>query len=218
MNKKERGPLSLGKLLADFGSCYTAFQWVIDRMLSIVSPYVLDGRGLRYLRLLFSSGAILLLIMSIPAGLMAEEGLKTHQTLYATISSASDADRFRFTLNIGSGISFLSPSPETNPLLVKTRVDRIVETVKSLLDCTRRRSASPSPCAKQGQRLPSPTRRWACWMPRRLLSTPTDHEPSSSQSMISRTVFSPTRSLMRSSVTILSCRHPHECRKSWRSM
>jgi hypothetical protein len=103
-------------------------------MLSIVSPYVLDGRGLRYLRLLFSSGAILLLIMSIPAGLMAEEGLKTYQTLYATISSASDADRFRFTLNIGSGISFLSPSPETNPLLVKTRVDRIVETVKSLLD------------------------------------------------------------------------------------
>jgi hypothetical protein len=103
-------------------------------MLSIVSLYILGGKGLGYLRLLFSSGAILLLIMSVPAGLMAEEGLKTYQTQYATIASASDADRFRFTLNIGSGLSFLSPSPENNPLLVKTRVDKIVETVKSLLD------------------------------------------------------------------------------------
>ena len=71
--------------------------------------------------------------MSIPAYLMAEEGSKTYQTQYATISSASEADRYRFTRNIGSGLSFLSESPEKNPLLAKTRVDKIVETVSFLL-------------------------------------------------------------------------------------
>lgn len=72
--------------------------------------------------------------MSIPAGLMAEEGSKTYQTQYAAISSVSEADRYRFTRNIGSGLSFLSESPEKNPLLAKTRVDKIVEKVSSLLD------------------------------------------------------------------------------------
>jgi hypothetical protein len=88
----------------------------------------------KYRPLLFASGVFLLLIMFIPAGLMAEEGQKTYQTQYASISGASDADRYRFIRNIGSGLSFLSESPEKNPLLAKTRVDKIVETVSSLLD------------------------------------------------------------------------------------
>jgi hypothetical protein len=103
-------------------------------MSSITSPYLRIDKGARYLRLLFSSGMFLFLIMSIPASLMAEEASIIYQTQYATISGASDADRFRFTLNIGSGLSFLSESPEKNPLLAKTRVDKIVETVSSLLD------------------------------------------------------------------------------------
>ncbi|MHB8910046.1 MAG: hypothetical protein ACYDAA_14335, partial [Syntrophales bacterium] len=104
------------------------------RMVSIITPYHPIAKEPRYLRLLFSSAAFLFLIMSIPVNLMAEEEVKTYQTLYATISSTGDADRFRFTLNVGSGLRFLSESPEKNPLLAKTRVDKIVETVSALLD------------------------------------------------------------------------------------
>jgi hypothetical protein len=86
------------------------------------------------LRLLYTAGAVLFLISSIPTSLIAEEASKIYQTQYASITSSSEEDRYRFTRNIGSGLSFLSDSPEKNPLLAKTRVDKIVEMVSSLLD------------------------------------------------------------------------------------
>ncbi|MDA8125832.1 MAG: hypothetical protein M0009_11680 [Deltaproteobacteria bacterium] len=84
--------------------------------------------------LILGAGVFLFLSLSAPAFLGAEEGAKTYQTQYAAIISASEADRYVFTRNIGSGLSFLGESPERNPSLSKSRVDKIVETVSALLD------------------------------------------------------------------------------------
>lgn len=88
----------------------------------------------RFLLLPLSPGLLLFIIMSRPAELQAQELSKTYQTQYATISYARETDLHSFTRNIGSGLSFLSEGPEKNPLLAKSRVDKIVETVTSLLD------------------------------------------------------------------------------------
>jgi len=74
-----------------------------------------------------------LLLFTLPSALFAETG-KVYQTSYAELRYANDRDLFTFTRNIGSGMSFLSENPEKNPLLAKSRVDRIVDMVERLLD------------------------------------------------------------------------------------
>ena len=76
-----------------------------------------------------------ILIFSLPSVVLAQEPDKTYQTKYVAISYADEKDLHTFTRNIGSGgLSFLRENPEKNPLLAKTRVDKIVETICSLLD------------------------------------------------------------------------------------
>jgi hypothetical protein len=77
----------------------------------------------------------LFLIIFMPSAVLSQESDKTYQTKYVAISYADEKDLQTFTRNIGSGgLSFLRESPEKNPLLAKTRVDKIVETICSLLD------------------------------------------------------------------------------------
>jgi hypothetical protein len=76
----------------------------------------------------------LLLSLFLPPALPAQESSNTYQTRYAAISYVEAKDLHTFTRNIGSGLSFLLESPEQNPLLAKTKVDKIVESVCSLLD------------------------------------------------------------------------------------
>ncbi|MFO7667334.1 MAG: hypothetical protein R6V76_11985, partial [Desulfobacterales bacterium] len=70
----------------------------------------------------------------LPPALLAQDLLKTYKTQYTNISFADEIDLHTFTINIGTGLSFMSDNPEKNPLLVKNRVDKIVETVCSILD------------------------------------------------------------------------------------
>ena len=74
------------------------------------------------------------LLLSLPPALLAQDVVKPYQTQYATISFTDESDLHTFTGNIGTGLSFLLDSPEKNPLLAKTRVDKIVERVCSILD------------------------------------------------------------------------------------
>jgi len=76
----------------------------------------------------------LFLLLLLPSVLPAQESPKTYQTKYATISYTEDKDLHTFTRNTGSGFSFLRESSEQNPLLAKTQVDKMVETIFSLLD------------------------------------------------------------------------------------
>jgi hypothetical protein len=71
---------------------------------------------------------------SIPPAVADQESAKIYQTQYVAISYTDEKDLLTFTSNIGSGLSFLSENPKKNPLLAKTRVDKIVETICSLLD------------------------------------------------------------------------------------
>ena len=77
---------------------------------------------------------VLIFSISLPPSAAARELDKTYRTKYVTISYADEKDLHTFTNNIGSGLSFLRENPEKNPLLAKTRVDKIVETICSLLD------------------------------------------------------------------------------------
>lgn len=76
----------------------------------------------------------LFLPLFLPPALPAQESSKTYETRYAAISYAEVKDLYTFTRNIGSGLSSLWESPEQNPLLARTKVDKIVESVCSLLD------------------------------------------------------------------------------------
>jgi hypothetical protein len=78
--------------------------------------------------------AALFLPLFLPPALPAQESSKTYETRYAAISYAEIKELHTFTRNIGSGLSFLWENPEQNPLLTKTQVDKIVETICSLLD------------------------------------------------------------------------------------
>jgi hypothetical protein len=80
-------------------------------------------------------GMLLLLFVACPLQSAAQE-MRSHgySTLYATIFYDKAEDLYRFTRNIGSGISFLGESPERHPLLVRKRVDMIVNKVMALLD------------------------------------------------------------------------------------
>jgi hypothetical protein len=79
--------------------------------------------------------ACLVLLLCRPIPLRAQETQhQNYSTLYATVYFEKLDDLYRFTRNIGSGISFLGESPERNPLLAKKRVDKIVDKVMSLLD------------------------------------------------------------------------------------
>ena len=96
---------------------------------------VSDHRGgtLPALRVIAVS-LVISLAFSIPPAVAAQELGKTYQTHYVTISYGDEKDLHIFTNNIGTGLSFLRENPEKNPLLAKARVDKIVETICSLLD------------------------------------------------------------------------------------
>jgi hypothetical protein len=80
-------------------------------------------------------GACLVLLLGCPFPLLAQATRsQNYSTVYATIRYDKAEDLYRFTRNIGSGISFLGESPEHNPLLAKKRVDKIVDKVMALLD------------------------------------------------------------------------------------
>lgn len=91
-----------------------------------------SGRRADVARVLMA--AALFLPLFLPPALPAQESSKTYQTRYAAISYAEEKDLPTFTRNIGSGLSFWRENPEQNPLLVKTQVDKIVESICSLLD------------------------------------------------------------------------------------
>lgn len=76
----------------------------------------------------------LCLVLGRPPGLQALSLDKTYTTRYADIFYAKAQELHSFTRNIGSGIRFLTESPERNPLLARNRVDRIVDLVARLLD------------------------------------------------------------------------------------
>ncbi|MDZ4165695.1 MAG: hypothetical protein U1C55_11270 [Smithellaceae bacterium] len=76
----------------------------------------------------------LLLLLVIPAALPAQETAKTYKTEYVAISYTDEQDLHTFTRNIATGMSFMRERPEKNPLLAQTRVDKIVDTVCSILD------------------------------------------------------------------------------------
>jgi hypothetical protein len=80
------------------------------------------------------AAAVLVRLLSSPALLCAQESPKAYQTQYATIHYKDTQDLYTFTRNTGSGMSFLRESPEKNPLLLKTQVDKIVEKICMLLD------------------------------------------------------------------------------------
>jgi hypothetical protein len=86
------------------------------------------------LTFLASALVFLIFLFLLPTPLPAQESLKTYQTRYATITYAQEKDLYNFTRNTGTGLSFLRESQEKNPLLAKTQVDKIVETICSLLD------------------------------------------------------------------------------------
>lgn len=73
-------------------------------------------------------------LLSSPAVLSAQEPSKTYQTKYASITYSEERDLHTFTRNTGTGLFFMRESPEKNPLLAKNQVDKIVETICSLLD------------------------------------------------------------------------------------
>lgn len=74
------------------------------------------------------------LTFSMKPAVAAQESEKTYQTKYVAIFYEEVKDLHTFTRNIGSGFSFSRGNPEKNPLLAKTQVDKIVETICSLLD------------------------------------------------------------------------------------
>ena len=76
----------------------------------------------------------LFLPLFLPPALPAQESSKTYETRYASISYVEVKDLHTFTRNIGSGLSSMWEKPEQNPLLAKTQVDKIVESIMSLLD------------------------------------------------------------------------------------
>lgn len=76
----------------------------------------------------------LCLLLLSPASLPAQEGTKAYNTEYASITFADEQDLHTFTRNIATGMSFLLERPERNPLLAKTRVDKIVDAVCAILD------------------------------------------------------------------------------------
>jgi len=76
----------------------------------------------------------LCLMLTAPPDLHALSLGKTYLTRYADIFYANEQDLHTFTRNIGSGIRFLTESPEKDPLLARNRVDRIVDLVGRLLD------------------------------------------------------------------------------------
>lgn len=75
-----------------------------------------------------------LLVFFASSTLSAQDRPKIYQTQYATIAYGNERDFYAFTKNIGSGLSFISESPERNPFLARNRVDKIVEMTRSLLD------------------------------------------------------------------------------------
>jgi hypothetical protein len=77
---------------------------------------------------------VLFLQLFLPSTLPAQDSSKTYETRYAVISYSEIKDLHTFTRNIGSGMSSLWESPQKNPLLAKTQVDKIVELICSLLD------------------------------------------------------------------------------------
>lgn len=87
------------------------------------------------------SGAVLVLMavalflpLFLPPALPAQESPKTYQTHYVAISYPEIKDLHTFIRNIGSGFSSRWANPEQNPLLAKTQVDKIVDSIFSLLD------------------------------------------------------------------------------------
>jgi hypothetical protein len=70
----------------------------------------------------------------LPATLPAQEMQKTYQTQYATVAYVDEKDLHTFTRNTGSGLSLFRESPERNPLLAKSQIDKMVETICTLLD------------------------------------------------------------------------------------
>jgi hypothetical protein len=92
-----------------------------------------SGRRVGAARVLMAVAFSLTLLL-VPPTLPAQESLKTYQTQYVVISYADEKDLYTFTRNIGSGMSFLWENQEQNPLLAKTRVDKIVESICSILD------------------------------------------------------------------------------------
>ena len=76
----------------------------------------------------------LFLSLFLPPPLPAEDSSKTYETRYAVINYAEIKDLYTFTRNISSGLGFLWGNPEKDPLMAKTQVDKIVESICSILD------------------------------------------------------------------------------------
>ena len=96
-------------------------------------PKTASKQGILNIVGLLLAVSIALLLFLAPC-LFAQEPSKIYQTQYAAISYTDEKDLHTFTRNTGSGLSFLRENPERNPLLAKTQVDKIVETICSLLD------------------------------------------------------------------------------------
>lgn len=88
---------------------------------------------------LLTSSSFILLTFNVccilfTANCFAEEWIKTYETQYATIYYSNDSDLNNFTRDIGRGLQFFSESQGKNPMLVKNRVDGMVDRVSQILD------------------------------------------------------------------------------------
>jgi len=99
-----------------------------------VPSFCLREAPMRVTRTVLFFLPLLFLLVSPPPALLAQDLLQTYKTQYTKISFIDEKDLHTFTINIGTGLSFLRDNPEQNPLLVKNRVDKLVETVCSILD------------------------------------------------------------------------------------
>ena len=105
------------------------------RLETLAVPVTCPGEApTRFTRQILSLILGFFFLVSFPPALLALDLVKTYKTQYAIISFSDEKDLYTFTRNVGTGLSYLRESPEQNPLLAKNRVDRITETVCSILD------------------------------------------------------------------------------------
>jgi hypothetical protein len=76
----------------------------------------------------------LLCLLIFHSPLLAQDEARIHETQYASINYADEKDLITFTMNIGTGLGFFRERPENDPFLTKARLDKIVETVCTILE------------------------------------------------------------------------------------
>jgi hypothetical protein len=78
--------------------------------------------------------ALLFVLLTAASAPATDERSWNYETRYATIVFSDKKDLAALTRIIGRDFSLFSEHPEKNPLLTRSRMDKLVETVMTLLD------------------------------------------------------------------------------------